>query len=70
MRWSTLELSVLVNALTSASSDETVAQLSQLMSDPVRNNEEILEICGQTFSQLPPEARWKVAEHAQTLAKR
>jgi len=69
MPWTTLEISVLVNALAKESPEELPQSLSKLMADPERNASTILSLCDLTFASLSPEGRYRVAKNSETLAR-
>lgn len=69
MPWSSLELSVFVNALAEELPEDFPRSLGDLMSDPERNANKILSVCDRTYASLSPEARSRVAKLAETLAK-
>lgn len=69
MSWTTLEISVLVNALVTESPEDLPQALGKLMSDPERNANMILSMCDRTFANLSPEGRSRVAKHAEALAR-
>jgi nitrate reductase assembly molybdenum cofactor insertion protein NarJ len=67
--WTTLEMSVLVNALAKELPEYLPTSLSDLMADPERNAKKILSECVRTFASLSPEGRSRVAKHAEALAR-
>jgi hypothetical protein len=69
MSWTTLEISVLINALAKESPESLPRSLSKLLADPEGNAKTILSECDRTFASLSPEGRSRVVKHAEALAR-